>query len=68
MTISAVYIDNSDDACREICIVSVSIVVLLVVLHVSGTDHNHPEYGLTRTSVTVFNVTQRECNYTNTTQ
>ena len=37
------YIDNSNDSCRGICAVGWFIVVLLVVLHVSGTNHNRSQ-------------------------
>ena len=40
MTMPAMYIDDSNDSCRDICTIDVFIVVLLVVLHVSGTNHN----------------------------
>ena len=43
------YIYNSDEQCRDICTADVFVVVLLAVLHVGGTNHNHPEYRLTST-------------------
>ena len=49
MTMLTAHIDNSNDTCRDICTVDIFIVVLLVVLHVSGTNHNHPEYRLMST-------------------
>ena len=43
VTIMAVYIDDSNFSCRDICIVDWFIVVLLVVLHVSGLSHNRSQ-------------------------
>ena len=40
MTVMAVYIDDSNASCRDICTVGWFIVVLLAVLHVSGISHN----------------------------
>ena len=40
LTVSVVYIDNSNDSGRDICTVDEFIVVLLVVLHDSGISHN----------------------------
>ena len=52
MTILTMYTGNSDDSCRDIFTVAV-LILLLIVLHVSGTNHDHPEYGLTSTQATV---------------
>ena len=49
MSLLATYINNSDESCRDICTFDVFIVLLLVVLHVSGTNHNHPKYRLRST-------------------
>ena len=47
MTMLAVYTDNSGELCKDICTSVIFIMVLLVVLHISGTKHNHTESGLT---------------------
>ena len=43
MTVLVMYIDNSNDSYRDISTADVLIVVLLVVLHIGHTNHNHPK-------------------------